>query len=194
MISIATPHIAEDWWKMLGNDELIASRKMSLPGELSSEEHNALEAESYLRNFLEQARKVAKVATKHIGGEPKSAIIHVSRPWKRELAKAAISHIAEGENVKTFAGKLANLSFVNSENRGEIMGFWGKRMLPQIFKWSDDEKLMISGELNEERILVNASNFICEELGLISIEVEAGITDIGRSSTATPLAPSIVYS
>ena len=74
------------------------------------------------------------------------------------------------------------------------MGFWGKRMLPQIFKWSDDDKLMISGELNEERILVNASNFICEELGLISIEVEAGITDIGRSSTATPLAPSIVYS
>ena len=87
MISIATPHIAEDWWKMLGNDDLIASRKMSLQGELSSEEHNALEAESYLRNFLEQARKVAKVATKHIGGEPKSAIIHVSRPWKRELAK-----------------------------------------------------------------------------------------------------------
>ena len=154
MISIATPHIAEDWWKMLGNDELIASRKMSLPGELSSEEHNALEAESIFRTFLEQARKVAKVATKHIGGEPKSAIIHVSRPWKRELAKAAISHIAEGENVKTAAGKLANLSFVNSENRGEIMGFWGKRMLPQIFKWSDDEKLMISGELNEERILL----------------------------------------
>ena len=194
MISIATPHIAEDWWKMLGNDDLIASRKMSLPGNLNSEEHNALEAESYLRTFLEQARKVAKVATKHIGGEPKSAIIHVSRPWKRELAKAAIYHITEGENVKTFAGKLANMSFVNSENRGEIMGFWGKRMLPQVFKWSDDEKLMISGDLNEERILINASNFICEELGLVSIEVEAGITDIGRSSAASPLAPSIVYS
>ena len=66
---------------------MTSSQQKILPGELSSEEHNALEAESYLRTFLEQARKVAKVATKHIGGEPKSAIVHVSRPWKRELKR-----------------------------------------------------------------------------------------------------------
>ena len=194
MISIATPHLAEDWWKMLGNADLVASRTFSLPGELNPEEKAALEAESYLRSFLEQARKVAKVASKHIGGEPKTATVHISRPWKRELAQAAIAHVNGGENVKTFASKLANMPFVQPENRGEIMGFWAKRMLPQIFKWSDDEKVIICGSLDEGRILEAASDFICGDLGLTSIDIEAGVVDVGRSSAAIPLAPSIVYS
>ena len=194
MISIATPHLAEDWWKMLGNADLVASRTFSLPGQLNPEEKAALEAESYLRSFLEQARKVAKVASKHIGGEPKTATVHISRPWKRELAQAAIAHVNGGENVKTFASKLANMPFVQPENRGEIMGFWAKRMLPQIFKWSDDEKVIICGSLDEGRILEAASDFICGDLGLTSIEIEAGVVDVGRSSAAIPLAPSIVYS
>ncbi len=193
MISIATPHLAEDWWKMLGNTDLIASRTFPLPGQLNPEEKAALEAESYLRSFLEQARKVAKVASKHIGGEPKTATVHISRPWKRDLAQAAIAHVNGGESVKTFTSKLANMPFVQPDNRGEIMGFWGKRMLPQIFKWSDDEKVIISGLLDEGSVLTAASEFICEDLGLSSIEIEAGISDVGRSSAALPLAPSIVY-
>ena len=194
MISIATPHIAEDWWKILGNSDLIASRTFSVPKSLNEDELAALEAESYLRAFLEQARKVSKIATKHIGGEPKHATIHISRPWKRELAQAAIAHLNAGENIKTFAGVLAGLPFAQGENRGELMGFWGKRMLPQIFKWSDEEKMMICSSLDEGAILTAASTFICNDLGLTSIEVEAGVTDVGRSGAAIPLAPSIVYS
>ena len=194
MISIATPHMAEDWWKMQGNSDLMAGRTFDLPGSLSKEELASLEAEAYLRAFLEQARKVAKIAVKHIGGEPSHATVHISRPWKRELAQAAIEHLNSGENVKTFSGVLSTLPFVKDEMRGEIMGFWGKRMLPQIFKWSDDEKAMISGTLDEAAILTAASDFICSDLGLTSIDIEAGITDVGRSSSAIPLAPSIVYS
>ena len=66
MISVATPHLAEDWWKMMGNEDLIAARTFPHPDEISAEEISALEGEAYLRSFLEQARKVAKAA-KHIG-------------------------------------------------------------------------------------------------------------------------------
>ena len=194
MISIATPHLAEDWWKMQGNTDLMAGRVFDLPGELSGEELAALDAESYLRSFLEQARKVAKIAVKHLGSDPSHATVHISRPWKRELAQAAIGHINSGENVKTFAGILSGLPFAQGEMRGEIMGFWGKRMLPQIFKWSDEEKQMISGALDEAAILGAASDFICSDLGLTSVDIEAGVADVGRSGSAIPLAPSIVYS
>ena len=95
--------------------------------------------------------------------------------------------------MKSFAKLLPDLGFVNDENKGEIMGFWGKRMLPQIFKWSDEEKSIICGELNEGAILSAASEFICSDLGLSSIEIESGVVDVGRSSAAVPLAPSIVY-
>lgn len=193
MISVATPHLAEDWWKVIGNDDLIAGRTLTNPENLTTEEKSALEAETYLRSFLEQARKVSKVAVKHIGGQPNGAVVHISRPWKRELAVAAINHVNSGGNVKGFANVLTDLEFVNDENKGEIMGFWGKRMLPQIFKWSDDEKSIICGKLNEGEILSAASEFICNDLGLSNIEIESGVVDVGRSSAAIPLAPSIVY-
>ena len=194
MISVATPHLAEDWWKLLGNEDLVAGRVFETPSPLTSEELAAIESETYLRSFLEQARKVSKVAVKHLGGNPQSATIHISRPWKRELARAAITHIDSGENVKSFVKILTNLPFAQGEMRGEIIGFWGKRMLPQIFKWSDEEKAMICGSLDESSVLKEASTFICSDLGLNSIDVEAGVDDVGRSSSAIPLAPSIVYS
>ena len=194
MISIATPHIAEDWWRLLGHSDLVAGRVFDTPGPLDSDELAALDSEAYLRSFLEQARKVAKVASKHLGGEPNSAVIHISRPWKRELAQSAIAHLESGENIKIFAKVLADLPFAQGDMRGEVMGFWGKRMLPQIFKWSDEEKQIIASSLDEGNVLRVASDFICSDLGLTGIDIESGVIDVGRSNTAIPLAPSIVYS
>ncbi|MCS5537851.1 MAG: hypothetical protein NZ770_07070, partial [Candidatus Poseidoniaceae archaeon] len=77
--------------------------------------------------------------------------------------------------------------------KGLVMGFWGKRMLPQVFKWSDEEKEMIVGSLDEGAVLNAASDFIQTELSISSFEVETGEEDIGKSGSAMPLAPSIVY-
>ena len=60
---------------------------------------------------MEQARKVAKVATKHIGGAPNSATIHIARPWKKQLAISAIEHLNSGGNIKAFGGKLSSQKF-----------------------------------------------------------------------------------
>ena len=193
MISTTSPHMAEDWWKMLGNDDLIAGRIFQIEDALEVNEQKALIDERYLRAFLELARKVSKVAEKHIGGSAKSAIVHITRPWKRTLAQNAIMHLESGENIKSFASKIQSISDLNNDNQGEVMSFWGKRMLPQVFKWSDEEKSMITGELDEGDSLKNAADFIKTELGLESIEFETGELDIGRSASAMPLAPTIVY-
>ena len=193
MISTTSPHMAEDWWKMLGNDDLIAGRIFQIEDALEVNEQKALIDERYLRAFLELARKVSKVAEKHIGGPAKSAIVHITRPWKRTLAQNAIMHLESGENIKSFASKIQSISDLNNDNQGEVMSFWGKRMLPQVFKWSDEEKSMITGELDEGDSLKNAADFIKTELGLESIEFETGELDIGRSASAMPLAPTIVY-
>ena len=193
MISTTSPHMAEDWWKMLGNEDLIAGRIFQIEAALEVNEQKALIDERYLRAFLELARKVSKVAEKHIGGPAKSAIVHITRPWKRTLAQNAIMHLESGENIKSFASKIQSISDLNNDNQGEVMSFWGKRMLPQVFKWSDEEKSMITGELDEGDSLKNAADFIKTELGLESIEFETGELDIGRSASAMPLAPTIVY-
>ena len=194
LISVATPHLAEDWWKNIGHSGLVAGRTFETPNQLTLEELSVLENETYLRSFLEQGRKVAKIASKHIDGELESAIVHISRPWRRELAKSAIEYLEEGNNIKSFAQHLSSLPFAQGDKKGEIMTFWGKRMLPQIFKWSDPEKDMITGSINEGEVLEKASGFICSELGISSIVIESGLDDVGRSNAALPLAPAIVYS
>lgn len=192
LISTASPHLAEDWWKMIGNNDLIAGRVFRVADSLTVEEEKALVNEAYLRTFLELARKVSKIAEKHIGGAATSAVIHITRPWKRHLAQSAIKYLNSSGNIKTF---VEHIEFTDSETemREEIIGFWSKRMLPQVFKWSDEEKMMITGDLDENKVLSVASEFIMAELGLTSIEIESGEVDVGRSSTAMPLTPTIIY-
>jgi hypothetical protein len=48
--------------------------------------------------------------------------------------------------------------------------------------------------MNESDILNSAKKFICSELGLSNVEIEFGTEDVGRSGSAMPLAPVIVYS
>ena len=102
-------------------------------------------------------------------------------------------HLESGENIKSIASKIHSISDLNIDYQGEVMSFWCKRMLPQVFKWSDEEKVMISGELDEGDSLKNAADFKKTELELESIEFETGDLDVGRSASAMPLAPTIVY-
>ena len=76
------------------------------------------------------------------------------------------------------------------------MGFWGKKMLPQVFKWSDEEKSLLSGGLDEAAVLNAASGFIAGELDIESFTAyRAGKReDIGgRSSSAFPLRPGLTF-
>ena len=41
MISTASPHLAEDWWKMLGHKDLIAGRRFHVADSLTKEEERA---------------------------------------------------------------------------------------------------------------------------------------------------------
>ena len=47
-----------------------------------------------------------------------------------------------------------------------MMGFWGKKMLPQVFKWDDASRAVICSALDEASVLSAASAFIADELQL----------------------------
>ena len=82
------------------------------------------------------------------------------------------------------------------ENSGEIFGFWGKKMLPQIFKWDDKSKLLISGTMDEFELLSQRKDFLKSELGLdevIIIPSEESTDESGRTNSAMPLNPAVIY-
>ena len=190
LLSPATPHLAEMWWDVLGNDDLVATRTLQGVEDFSNHHFAALDGETWLRDLLEHARRIARIAEKHIGNAPTKARIVICEEWKRTLAIAGVSHVISGENIKSFAGSISNLKLVEKDRLGEVMAHWGKRMLPQIFKWSDEDRRILLGSMNEVEVVNAASDFICSELGLSSLEVVVG----EGNNSSMPMAPAIIYS
>ena len=196
MIAIATPHLAEDWWSQLGGEGLLAAHILEEYAPVSEEDQALLDGESLLRDLLEQARKVRTVAERHIDGEATSLTIVTSAPWRYEMASMALNHLAEGNNIKAFMGILTQSELTQGEFRGERLGFWNKRLLPQVFKWDDEKKRILLSPLEETVVYANACAFIAEELGLESVQVVQGESqedDTQKSGVAMPLSPAFIY-
>ena len=198
MISISTPHLAEEWWATLDDTSATyaASSEIKVPDSMTSDELGIIAGEQYVRDFLEQARRVQVVAERHLGSSATAATIVTSAVWKRTLARAALTFISEGGHPKNFMPVLAQHPLAQGERKGEVMSFWGKKMLPQVFKWDDASKVVVSSSLDEAEVLSNASSFIAAELQLKTVNVVVGgsAEDLtGRAASAMPLSPAVVY-
>ena len=197
MVSVSTPHLAEEWWAaMEGTSGLVAGSTMTVPNQLSDDQQTLLDGEQYIRDVLEQARKVRVVAERHLGQPASEATFVVSPSWKRTMAQAALSFIQDGGHPKQFIPILQALPMAQGERKGEMIGFWGKKMLPQVFKWDDASKGVVASTLDEVAVLAAARAFIADELQLASVHVvlgEGDDDDTGRAGSAMPLSPAVVY-
>jgi hypothetical protein len=92
---------------------------------------------------------------------------------------------------------LQEMPMVQGERKGEILGFWGKKMLPQVFKWDDASKEVVASTMDESSVLSEAADFVAQELDLESVRVVLGESeedDTGRAGATMPLSPAVVYS
>ncbi|MAI40113.1 MAG: leucine--tRNA ligase [Euryarchaeota archaeon] len=196
LISVSTPHLAEVWWQTLGMDGFVSGTEFEGLSPLTEEEQSALDNETLLRSVLDSARRIKEVAERHLEGPAQSATVVVAPTWKRVMAVEALNFIESGESPKKFVSHLSQMEIAQGERKGEIIGYWGKKMLPQVFKWDDASRILIRSSLDEVEALSDGSAFIAEELGLQSVQVVLGESEqdqTGRSGGSMPLAPSIVY-
>ena len=197
MVSVSTPHLAEEWWASFPSTSgLVAGSRLTLPEPLSGSQQLTLSGEQYIRDILDQARKVRIVAERHLGGPATKATFVVTPAWKREMAVAALAFIGEGGHPKQFIPVLKELPLAQGERMGEMMGFWGKKMLPQVFKWDDASREVLCSAMDEAAVLSAASAFIAEELELAEVHIVVGESsddDTGRAGSAMPLSPAVVY-
>ncbi len=197
LISTTTPHTAEVWWDDLADTTgYVAASRLTPPPSLTDEAWVLLSGEQYIRDVLEQARKVRVVAERHLGAPAQRATFVVAPAWKRDLARAALTFLDEGGHPKQFMPVLQALPLAQGERKGEIVGFWSKKMLPQVFKWDDASRAVVQSALDETLVLNNAAAFIAAELGLNEVVVVLGESDedeTQRAASAMPLSPAIVY-
>ena len=196
LISVSTPHLAEEWGRCISLDNMVSASQMKDIGSVSTTEANILDYEFIMRGVLESSRKVKTIAEKHLQGEADKLTLIVSPEWKNTLSREAISYLQNGGNVKQFIQELKQMDFVNEGNMGEILSYWNKKMLSQVFKWDDKAKGLILDNIDEAKILSDRASFIAEELGLSDVEIVNAEnyqgTD-GRENAAIPLSPSIIF-
>ena len=196
LISVSTPHLAEEWGRCLNLPDLVSASVMNNLDPMLSSERDILDYEFVMRGVLENARKVKNIAEKHLGGNAQKLTLIISPEWKNHLSREAINYLNAGGNIKQFIQQLKQMDFVNEANIGEIISFWNKRMISQVFKWDDKAKSLILSKIDEEVILSKRASFIAEELGLSEVEVVTAENyhgDDGRQNSALPLSPSIVF-
>ncbi|MEK9731454.1 MAG: leucine--tRNA ligase [Candidatus Poseidoniales archaeon] len=195
LIAVSTPHLAEEWWKTLGGRDFVSTSSMDDASSIGPTEMNILRQEQYLRDILENARKVKSIAERHLDAEPQRVHIHFPQQWKIELAKFALRYIDEGGNVKNIINDIKQQAFVTASNVGAVLGFWSKKMLPQLFKWTDEEKLYIQDGFDEYSALEQRLSFMAQELRLqevLLVAPDSGVDD-SKSNAAMPLQPSLLY-
>ncbi len=196
LISVSTPHLAEEWGRCLSLEEMVSASEMSGIKPVSKDEEYILDYEFIMRAVLENSRKIKSIAEKHLDGQAQKLTLIVSPEWKNQLSRAAINYLNDGGNVKQFIQELKQMDFVNDENMGQILSYWNKKMLSQVFKWDDKSKSLIMDNIDEVKVLKERASFIAEELDLNEIEViraEDYQGEDGRENSSLPLSPSIIF-
>ena len=197
MLQTATPHLTEEWWSALGDGGLNAGRVMPQGfGDVEAGDNQVLFDEVYLRQFLDSARNTKRMAERHLGQSPTKATAQTTDDWKVDLAVSALRFIADGGDVKQFQKVLVAKPYAQGEQKSGVVTFWRKKMLPQVFKWSDEERALLLGGLDEIAILVANSGFICTELELqefTACKFGEGEDVGGRGASAFPLRPSLTF-
>ena len=203
MLAPATPHIAEEFWQRMGGEEMLASYVLPELGE-SSQDAPALAREAYLRSLIDSARNLRELAERHSEGDISRVVIQTAAAWKSELARDALRLHSEDFDFK--AGGQAHVQslevFENEALRGEIFQTWmalttgSKKKRGRVHSWSDSERTLVSGELDETSIIAANSDFIAAALGVTSLEVYPvgeGEDVAGKASVAFPLEPGIAF-
>ena len=109
---------------------------------------------------MNKQEKIAKIASKHLGGAPQRATIVPAETWKSNLSRHAIKHISSGSPVKAFVSIIEPSMLDSQVDVKDAKIFWGQKLLKQIFKWNDEEKRMIEASIDEVSIIKSSQDFI----------------------------------
>jgi leucyl-tRNA synthetase len=197
MLQLATPHLAEEWWQQLGNDDLLAGRIHEGMDKMTDQDVNAIDSETFLRMVLDDARERKQLAMRHLESPPTRLVLQTADDWKVDLAVSGIRFQQDGGDIKQFQKVIEAKPYAQEgEMRGQVITLWRKRMMPMVFKWSPLHKGLLLNGLDEAAVINSTKEFISEELEVELVECwQAGSGEDagGKAGSAFPLKPSLLY-
>ena len=204
MLYPATPHLAEETWRMLDNKEMLAETVLNFDRPVGESDAIILGREEYLKRVVDRARSVRELAERHIEGELSAVTIQTAHVWKVELASQAIEMHDGDFDFKEGGNKFlqSQQCFQDESTKGDVMQFWRalvvgqKKRRGRIYTWGNQERALVSSRFDEVAFISENADFIASALGIGTVEVyRAGEGEdvAGKARTSLPLEPGIAW-
>jgi leucyl-tRNA synthetase len=203
MLAPATPHIAEEFWSKVGNQQMVSEYIINSVSELEDDKIH-IAKEEYLRDLIDSSRNVKGLAMRHSKVDISRCIIQTSPSWKNDIAIEALSLLDENFNFKKNGmNHVKSLEVFGIEKlRGEVIQTWqsfttgNKKTRGKIHTWSEAEKSLINLRFNESEFINNNADFIANSLSVdnvFSYDVGDGDDVAGKARVSSPLNPGIAF-
>ncbi|MFH1393545.1 MAG: leucine--tRNA ligase [Candidatus Micrarchaeota archaeon] len=176
MIAPFMPHLAEEWWSMLGGKGLVSFAQFPEPDEkLISDEVE--KGEELVRSVHEDIDKISKL----IGKKPGGVFVYVAGNWKRKAYELL-------KKEKSFDGFMKG-AYADAELKPHMKELTGmaKQLMKNVHSLPD-----ILGAEEELASLKDAQMFLSEEFGCTVTVLPDSEGKHPKAKNASPNKPAIV--
>jgi leucyl-tRNA synthetase len=203
MLAPATPHIAEEFWSLIGGQGMVSDYIIQNVIRLEDDIVH-IAKEKYLRDLIDSSRNVKGLASRHADVTLSQCIIQTSPTWKNDLAIETLSLMNQDFDFKKNGmNYVKSLEIFSTEElRGEVIQTWqsftigNKKNRGKIHTWTEAEKSLIKLKFNESDFINNNAAFISNALSVksvISYDVGKGDDVAGKARVSVPLNPGIAF-
>ena len=173
LMSVFTPHIAEEiWHEILGEDGFVSLSRLPTIEEVELKQKDS---EWYLKSVVEDVNKILRVIKMD---HPNKITIIVSDPWKLRLIEKA-KQIDQKQVIPTL------MKDPEFEEKKKVLAQILKRLIKLLPEYRDVEFL------EEYDILSSAREYLQERFGAEIVILHENETDDPKAITALPLRPAI---
>ncbi len=178
MLQPVAPHVSEELWHMLGNENFASLEKWPVANEEMS--NAKVEAEEALADsVVDDAKQVIALMQKKMGKKAKRLHVIVASDWKRALVNA----MAKEKNVGRALDAVKGAQGVNQELAAKIAGTLAKRM--------NEVRETGSTQLEEFDGVEEAAPYIAKQLDCdVAVEMEEK-SKSQRAGRSMPMKPSL---
>jgi leucyl-tRNA synthetase len=191
LLAPLAPHVAEEMWSALGNKGMVAEAEWPKPNERQNDK-TAEASESVVKQTLEDTAQILKAT----GIKPNTITYYAAANWKWRIYQKALKTAQSGEKNQG-----AFIKDVMSDNEmlglGKMAADYATKSMTQATQMKEELLRSREGiELQENRILEEASGFFKRELGCeirVWQEGDKKIDDPkGKAKFAEPYRPAIL--
>lgn len=189
MMAPITPHIAEEVWESLGNEDFVSIAPY--PEAIGEDIDIVAEvAESYLGEVMADVNEILKVT----GIAPKRIILYTTPQWKRDVLDLALDMSGEDSLTVPSLTK-AVMSREDLRRMGKEAASFARKQAEEMMKRSAGEKRRLAAPLDEYQYLSDAADFLSEALGAEVVIYSADDTSAPdpqrKARAAQPRRPAI---